>query len=78
MGIAHVFSPRRRGSVCGARPLRVRAYLDISTNSDIPLRELQKIKPSKNPQAQAWGYTDKAVPARAKRALLGAIASKQG
>ncbi|WP_254563934.1 hypothetical protein [Oscillatoria sp. HE19RPO] len=42
------------------------------------LRELQKIKPSKNPQAQAWGYTDKAVPARAKRALLGAIASKQG
>ncbi len=43
-----------------------------------PLRELQKIKPSKNPQAQAWSYTDKAVPARAKRALLGAIASKQG
>ncbi|WP_254565107.1 hypothetical protein [Oscillatoria sp. HE19RPO] len=41
-------------------------------------RELQKIKPSKNPQAQAWSYTDKAVPARAKRALLGAIASKQG
>ncbi len=24
------------------------------------IRELQKIKPSKNPQAQAWSYTDKA------------------
>uniref|UniRef100_UPI0020C23A2A hypothetical protein n=1 Tax=Oscillatoria sp. HE19RPO TaxID=2954806 RepID=UPI0020C23A2A len=39
---------------------------------------LQKIKCPKNPQAEAWGYTDEARLRGLNRVLLGAIASKQG